>query len=111
MLNLKTLLTKILVQITPIDASYGSGAIEVRRVGNIVYISSSQTISTTANNYATWFTLDSKFRPTKTRFISSVFGGNANVPVLVRIEPSGVVSIFCTIASSGTIWLSGSYMI
>lgn len=112
MLNLKALLTKILTQITPVDASYGSGAIDVRRVGNIVYINSSMTIATTANNYIQWFTIASEFRPSKTRFITSFMGGNANVPILVRIEPSGVVSLFSTVATSGsTIWLSGSYII
>ena len=112
MLNLKALLTKILTQITPIDKSYGSDTIFVRRIGNVVYMNTSATITVTGGSYTNWFTLDTDFRPTATRYMVSVIGGNANVLVLVRVATNGQVSIFCpTTNSNATIWFSGSYMI
>lgn len=112
MLNVKALLIKILSQITPIDKTYGSGTIKVRRIGNVVYIATNATITTIGGTYNGWFTLDSDFKPTETRWMLSVIGGNANVLVLVRVETNGNVSIFCpTTNYNATIWLTGSYMI
>lgn len=114
MLNIKALLNKILTQITPVNATYGSGTnlIKVRRVGDIVFMASGSLVTTIGGTYNGWFTLAETFRPTEIRYISTVVGSSANIPALVRIETNGNVSVFCASSlSNAGIWLTGSYMI
>ena len=110
MLNLKALLTKILIQITPTDVVNGNCTF--RQVGNIVYISASTNITVNANTYTNWFTVGTQYRPSAERFVPCFVGSSANIPALIRIQPSGQVSVFCanTFSTVG-IWLSGCYIL
>ena len=115
MLNLKALLIKILAQITPINKSVtttGSYQFHFRRVGDIVFIESIAPVTTLANQYNGWFTADVAFRPTGTRYVPCLLGGDASTFAMIRIESSGAVAVYSHYAvSNQNVWLSGCYRI
>ena len=115
MLNLKALLIKILTEITPVTqtVTIATGkTVTLRRYGNMVFIRSQSSVTTTANTYVNWFTVPEGFRPAQNEYMPALLGGAVSGFGFVLIQPDGQAKIFSHWSFSNQgIWFSGCYML